>query len=219
MCISYLLNLLIHWLFFFKTHVNVITHILYYDTNKQILKWARLSVACFTAIHTGYPGIMSIILKIQSPLISDHVLPFSVVQMSDKCDFCCIALFVPVFFPLCSFLYSFSAAINLYTVKGGGKHINWKLDYITLRVCLHVQEWHFPWLIYLPWLNRGFSHWSDNIMCSDSDVMLCYSHYSHKNVLMGCEQIKFIIIQRWDNRAIANSGDPKVQNFRKLHKQ
>lgn len=169
--------------------------------------------------HTGYPGIMSIILKIHSPLISDHVLPFSVVQMSDKCDFCCIALFVPVFFPLCSFLYSFSAAINLYTVKGGGKHINWKLDYITLRICLHVQEWHFPWLIYLPWLNRGFFHWSDNIMCSDSGVMLCYSHYSHKNVLMGCGQIKFIIIQRWDNRAIANPGDPKVQNFRKLYKQ
>lgn len=36
---------------------------------------------------------------------------------------------------------------------------------------------------------------------------------------MDCGQVEFIIIQRWDNRAIANSDDPKVENFRKLHRQ
>lgn len=36
---------------------------------------------------------------------------------------------------------------------------------------------------------------------------------------MDCGQVEFIIIQRWDNRAIANSGDPKVENFRKSHRQ
>lgn len=41
-------------------------------------------MSCCTAIHTNYTGVMSIILKTQSPLISDHVLPFSTVQMSGK---------------------------------------------------------------------------------------------------------------------------------------
>ena len=132
MCITYLLK----W-DTFKTFVNVIIHIL--------LLWhqqtcSKMSTSCCVLLHSyifpDYPGITSTTLKIQLPLTSDHMLLFSVVQMSDKCDFCSISLFVPFVFLLCSFLYSFSAAINLYTIKRTEKHINWKIDYITLKACL-----------------------------------------------------------------------------------
>lgn len=53
---------------------------------------------------------------------------------------------------------------------------------------------------------------SDKLSCPDSSAILCYFHYSHKNVLMGHGQIKFIIIQRQDKRTTAILGKPKVEN-------
>lgn len=111
------------------------------DTSKHIPRRAHLVRSCCPAISPLATQVQCpLFFKTLSPLISDHMLPFSAVQMSEKCNFCSIALFVPVFFPLCFFLYSFSAAINLYTIKGEGKHSNWKIDYITLRGLLAVSR-------------------------------------------------------------------------------
>lgn len=115
----------------FKIHEGIIMHILliwHQHTDPQTSP--PHCILLHSHLHTSHPGRMSITLKFQ--LVSNHMPPISIVQMSGKYNFCSIALFVP----LCFCLYSFSAAINLFTGKEWGKHINWKTDYTALKALL-----------------------------------------------------------------------------------
>ena len=192
----------------------------HYDISKHVLKWAHLAVSCYTAVSTLIiPRYNAHYLKNPAPFDFRSRFP-SLLRRHQinviSALFCC--LFHSSSF--CVLFFIHSQLLLIYTqLKGQRSTLIEKLITWPWRLACRVQEQHFPWLIYLPWLNRGFFYQPDNILCSDSAVVLCCSHYSWKNVLMDCGQVEFIIIQRWDNRAIANSGDPKVENFRKLHRQ
>lgn len=171
-------------------------------------------------LYTSYPSKMSIILETQSPLISGHTLPLSVVRMSHKCNFCSTTLFVPLYFPLYSWLDSFSAAINLYTIKGLGEHINWKMDYITLRASLSLP----------PVSRNGIS---PDLSFLTSQRIFPLDFWQHLVFRLQCHALLFsffsLLTQKcvdepWTpsevgGKGTANPEKPKVENSRKLHRQ